>query len=487
MPAIQKPGKPWLYDAETGDIIGVKDPDGSEQYFATSREPIPAGAVPVVGQFNELTGALEKFTAGAREYTIGNAKRIHPAMAMHLFGNLASAQTTQANTYFSKFAVPCEFDAVKLVIYHHGSTTPTVKGVVAATETAAQDTDANRFHPIVGGTAYNAVDGTEAYGFKSVTWGGASTKAFAGSGTQFAPEVLISDLIPLSSVPRADGGTLPLLMARVYCDGSAQTITFVSQAGFSALRDPATANGGYIVQVGSRNADAIATPGSTPAALATTTLSIGVILFSRRSGISLMTIGDSITQNDALVADKVSSWGARAAHALSTIERPISYVNAGCSGQTGATYTTNGLVQLGNLKPNVAHFSGWTPNDYSSPTAASLRLAVQKMAGNLHKFLDFCYTNKIVPIVSNGIPHSAATGLNTSALDAQRIAYNARLQEMADEGLFYLADFDAELSDGATPAAIKTAYSAGDGIHPNEAGIAAMGVVFQSALAKAFL
>ena len=27
-------GAPWLYDESTGDIIGVKDPDGSEFYFA---------------------------------------------------------------------------------------------------------------------------------------------------------------------------------------------------------------------------------------------------------------------------------------------------------------------------------------------------------------------------------------------------------------------------------------------------------------------
>ena len=27
-------GTPWLYDETTGDIVGVKDPDGSEFYFA---------------------------------------------------------------------------------------------------------------------------------------------------------------------------------------------------------------------------------------------------------------------------------------------------------------------------------------------------------------------------------------------------------------------------------------------------------------------
>jgi len=44
MPVIQKyAGSPWLYDQATGDIVGVKDPDGSEQLFAR---------IPLVGSFH---------------------------------------------------------------------------------------------------------------------------------------------------------------------------------------------------------------------------------------------------------------------------------------------------------------------------------------------------------------------------------------------------------------------------------------------------
>jgi hypothetical protein len=44
MPVFQKyPGSPWLYDVATGDIVGVKDPDGSEQLFAR---------IPLVGAFH---------------------------------------------------------------------------------------------------------------------------------------------------------------------------------------------------------------------------------------------------------------------------------------------------------------------------------------------------------------------------------------------------------------------------------------------------
>lgn len=42
-------GAPWLYDESTGDIIGVKDPDGSEFYFARA---------PRIGSFYDTTDQI---------------------------------------------------------------------------------------------------------------------------------------------------------------------------------------------------------------------------------------------------------------------------------------------------------------------------------------------------------------------------------------------------------------------------------------------
>lgn len=103
MPAIQKPGKPWLYDTETGDIIGVKDPDGSEQYFATSREPIPAGAVPVVGQVNELTGVIRNSTGDGGFVTlnpppVGDVFDVMPMDAAVWSSDKTAALTVELDT-----------------------------------------------------------------------------------------------------------------------------------------------------------------------------------------------------------------------------------------------------------------------------------------------------------------------------------------------------------------------------------------------------
>lgn len=412
------------------------------------------------------------------------------AIAQSFIGDLGGAQSTSARSWFAKVSAPCDFDAVQIVVGHVGATTPTIKGLVAATETAANDTAANRFNPIVGGTAYMTIDSTnEQYGFKSMKWAAAATKAFAGTGTRYNPELLITDLIPASSVPRADiPGANPLLLLRIYNDGSAQSIAFASDPGFANLRAAGGANGSQILQCAfDTGNDDIAVPGSNPGTLGTSTLLIGVIFYSRKSGASYITIGDSITENDDLVADKLSSWGLRAADAVSTQSAPVAYVNAGCSGKTSTAYLASGLAALAALKPSVAHYSAYSPNDYPGSGAATLpilRNRIEKMASNLQVFLDYCAKNRIVPIVSTGIPNPH--DLTVTGTDALRKAYNDSLRARAASGQFILCDFDAAIADNSsTPATIQAAYSFGDGVHPNEAGVAVMGTIASAALRQA--
>ena len=61
MPVFQKyPGSPWLYDTANGDIVGVKDPDGSEQLFAR---------IPLVGAFHsEVLQTASVNTATALQF-----------------------------------------------------------------------------------------------------------------------------------------------------------------------------------------------------------------------------------------------------------------------------------------------------------------------------------------------------------------------------------------------------------------------------------
>lgn len=72
-----KQGFPWIYDNASGDIVGVKDPDGSETYF--SRAPYVGAFVDLSNQtatVNEATAMECDTTEISRGVTMVNNSRI---------------------------------------------------------------------------------------------------------------------------------------------------------------------------------------------------------------------------------------------------------------------------------------------------------------------------------------------------------------------------------------------------------------------------
>jgi hypothetical protein len=427
----------------------------------------------VSAETDPLTGGIE-LLAGGKD-VIAAAGILIKNQAVFIddpIGNQLGGAGAAGYTWYGKRQVPCDFDAVQLVIGQNLTTTPTVKAIVAVTETAAVDTDANRYMPISGGAPFNVLDAAEQVGWRSVTWGGAATATFGAnaSRSQFARDFLTSDIIPLSSIPRADGGNGRLLMWRVYA--SVDTISFI---GVTPLATPdATTHGDMILQASYRSAvDATTSLASTPGGITNSSLFMGVVLYSRGKAIGVIGIGDSITQQDGLVSDKVSSWGQRAAQLLIAQGKNVGWINAGCSGYPSATYLPQGKAQISTYKPHVAVYAAWTPNDISGfTTEAQIRGAIQTMAGRTIDFLAHCRTNGVYPILNTGIPDIQV--LNTAAKDNLRKAFVARIREMANKGLCGLLDMDALISDGASPANIKAAYQVASEspnfVHINVAG-----------------
>jgi len=69
MTARQKyQGAPWLYDETTGDIVGVKDPDGSEFYF--QRAPNYGLFFDTTNQTGSTSGTVMTFNTAAIEQGI---------------------------------------------------------------------------------------------------------------------------------------------------------------------------------------------------------------------------------------------------------------------------------------------------------------------------------------------------------------------------------------------------------------------------------
>lgn len=87
---FMKPGQPWLYDDTSGDIVGVKDPDGSERFFADRRK------TEVFWQFTP-----GQTLAGDTDYNLINWLKTRPAPTSGTLGGLFFNTTTDKLNAFN--------------------------------------------------------------------------------------------------------------------------------------------------------------------------------------------------------------------------------------------------------------------------------------------------------------------------------------------------------------------------------------------------
>ena len=430
------------------------------------------------GNITGLAGAGGR-AALLRQFKLTNEIGMKPA------GVTINHNAGAGNTWCMKMAAPGDFTAVR-VVYYHGSTSGTtvVKAAVAATETALQDTDVNRWRPVVGGTEYSTLDATEQYGWKSVTWAAASSITPA-AGTATAPTVVVSDWIPLRSVPRSDGSAFPLCHVRVNFTGGTSSYT-----GTDASMNTATAaNGGFIFQCG-WGADASGLYVTAPAANNPSGAqnrnmpAIGLQFRTRKPGIAIIGVGDSLTQCGAVVADNFSSWGWRAAAAISALGIPCGFVNNGVASQDASVFEVAGENAISKWGCNVVTYQSFSPNGPGTPpfsTDATMRYAIQQQAALMEKMIAYSKSAGAIPIIASPLPGGNITN---ASQDAYRLSYNTEVLTFASDRV--AMNWNTLFTDGASPARINSTYlytTDGLGVHVNEAGVAVQATLLQTALA----
>ncbi len=436
------------------------------------------GVLDSSGNITGLAGVGGK-SALLRQFKLTNEIGMKPA------GVTVNNNAGAGNTWCMKMAAPGDFDAVR-VFYYNGVATGTtvVKAIVAATETALQDTDVNRWRPVVGGTEYSTLDATEQYGWKSVTWSGASSiTPAAGSAT--APTVVSSDWIPLRSVPRSDGSAFPLVHVRMNFTVSNSSYT----ASDISMNTATAANGGFIFQCG-WGADASGLYVTAPAANNPSgaqnrnTPAIGVQFRTRKPGIAIIGIGDSLTQCAAVVADGFSSWGWRAAAAISAAGLPCGFVNNGVASQDASVFSVAGTNAITKWGANVVTYQSFSPNGPSAPpfnTDALMRYTVQQQSAYMQNVISAAKAAGAIPIIASPLP---SLNITNASQDAYRLSYNTQVLTFASDRASM--DWNAPFTDGASPARINSTYlyaTDGLGVHVNEAGVAVQATLLQAALA----
>ncbi len=273
----------------------------------------------------------------------------------------------------------------------------------------------------------------------------------------------ISNIAPLqSAASRIDGGARPLLLYRYWHNGTVQSFPFHSVT--AALRSASAPMRSRTIQVGAYLADGIATPNGT-FSIDTVLMDVYPIIHYAVPVFSIWHVGDSTTQCDALVADKVSTWLYRASLSVSTPTRPVTFANFGASSQTSATYwqQAKNALAAGAPPPSALFIGVDSVNDGVNTVAT-----VQSAYALAEDIMSTCSKYGISIVVF--VPRMPYNTLN-AAQYALKVTQDAALTTLAAAYSVKLMTLPG-LGDGANPERwVPALNNAADGIHPNETAI----------------
>lgn len=462
---FMKQGQPWLYDDATGDMIGVKDPDGGERYFdaqsytaATLPDPatLALGGLCVARDDNGNTTTKRVASSGF----ISDAQPRKTKLAAWMPNILGYVDSSNTFTYALTKSAPCEFESVALILQNQHTSPVTVTAAVAVSGSLAT----SKTVPKIGGVDYNALaaDGTH-NGFIPVTYNNGVSPIVIPAST----DLFVTDQIPLSSIPRTDGGVFPLVLARLYANAQAtSTYQFSTLAEERVFGDSYT-GGGDFYQYLSYSGDGVSNPSSwTQPASETLNMRIRGFVFFARGAVAanVLFIGDSIDHGlggggDAVTnnAGNTMQWAGLSCLDISTKEKPIGFISAGWSGKTSANIFARGKTLAQLFNPTVCVFPAYTPND-----AVGTKAGVQTAIGRTVDFIEYCRKNNIVPVVRAPVPYSGS-GAETLRLEV--------VNKVKSMGVLVI-DANAPLYDASASSRgyWKSASYNVDGTHPSKAG-----------------
>lgn len=353
------------------------------------------------------------------------------------------------------------FDWVRLVYMNHTASAYTIG---AATVAASAHAPSNNYTAVKADGTTNAPtavtfnNGGED-GSPPAPSGATGTLVVAAGST--APATLaFSDWMQIPSISPDDGGTFHHLLVRTYVSSGAPSMVIPTPIAKVSTDFPPVSGGRNLKSnYASGNQSAAATMTALgPAAYLTP---VAVQFYSRKRGLTVLDIGDSLTQGLKATADHESA-GFQAVRALSTPAFPLFYVNEGYSGMTSPNFYAKGLYAVDKFAPDIAMISIFSPNDGTATQASCDASFDRAMA-----FAQYCRDRKVIPILKTALPW----GSTDTTTDFYRRSINARA---VNQGSVPVADISAAITDGANPERIQIAFDSGDHLHPNGSGYAKM-------------
>jgi len=317
------------------------------------------------------------------------------------------------------------------------------------------------------------------------TWTLASRSGMGRVYAEIAPGAgriayTMTDWINVSSIPRTDGGTHPLLVVRAFMQATAALPVYGD--GIDDFTNWATRTDGRIwVARNQTGLHTSTTTGFTSTTNANQSPIVGIQYLSRGKVITVCGVGDSITDgrggyfNEGFIMPATEALSDPAGTAYE-------YMNCGWSGQAMVTFAERAIdILQSEVRPDILVLPAASPNDaVSTITAAN----VAAFRGQRSRVLAEARRLGVPVVTWTWLPVNTATR-PWGATDALRTAYNAEVLAQAGRGIF-VADTAPAVSGVTTGSQVQMLGSATtDGIHPNPAGNAILRDVIKLVIREA--
>jgi lysophospholipase L1-like esterase len=302
-------------------------------------------------------------------------------------------------------------------------------------------------------------------------FGGAISATLPACADAALSNVTWSDWSTAPSLARADGGTFPLLMVRVYNPQPGYPIINLTSSPTNFPTKFEAVNGGRIARAyGQAAVDGV----TTPASFTTTSLNAnyGMPLYVQyKTASRVVTVygcGDSITAG--YDGEGRVGWSSRATYAASTATRPTEYCCGGIVSQAGAKYLSRLSLLMPELKPTVVTYMAVSTNDpsYGTPTATN------QQKSQTNSLISLCAANGAVPLVLTPLPWELSNTAQQSELALMRDWVKALPVNIADLSPLHGATFGRWVSTTRTS----------DSTHPNELGTTEIAAIVSARLSS---
>lgn len=458
---FMKQGQPWLYDDATGDMIGVKDPDGGERFFdaqSYTADTLPDPATLAPGTMVVVDGAIT--VSNGVSYTFQKS-RTH-MLTKNVIGRLKTYTTTALSTLTFAFELQCDSELFQIGLPNiHTASVTGISANISVSNFVSKDNAPSMVTPSTGV-------------FVPVTWGGAATATLPARAGAELPSFTFSDPIYLSTIARLDGVQKPWVLVRLEVPSG----TVISIPYNAAWNLELGTSGMPRVMYQSFAVGGVTTPGSiTPSySMGHTNTMFPVIRYSSAvPAIQLMSVGDSTVQglasNSAKNAPTDHGAVARAGYLKSTTQLPIECFNSSIHGQLPKVYAETINQHFSVVKPTHVFYSPYSINSVSTVLTDVI---IKANNGAMRRFIDNLAGRASSIFILGGLPCNPAWK-DLGATDSLRVAYNEYLKSLK-VGFAY-ADGYVDAYSGVVDSDGQTQIAAGlssDNVHPNEDGYMAL-------------